>query len=542
MDQIQSAMAKAVQQALVSLLNGVTPQLLDHHEQGQSDELGELCKATNHFIRKFAEAAEFLSSLSSGRLEIEPPRRNFLISPFKRLHSSLRHLTWQTKQVASGDLSQRVDFLGEFSDAFNSMIDSLKEKREIELALKRSEERLGLAIDGADLGLWDYDIGSGEVVFNRRWAEMLGYDLQSIAPRISSWHELIHPEDEAGFMASWEAHLKCSTSVFRVEHRLRANAGDWKWILCIGKIVDHDSSGSPKRVAGIFIDITERKLAEAKLQEAHASLIQANTEIMDSIRYARTIQTAFLPNPQELASNLGDYFIIWEPKELIGGDIYKYKTVPEGFLLSVIDCTGHGVPGAIMTMISGASLDRAVEEVGYKDPALLLTHLNRLVKNSLNQHQKETSSDDGLDIGICFVNKPAKSITFAGARIGLWCLRQGELHELRPDRQSIGYKTSGLSFSYANRAVSFDDKTTFYICTDGLLHQTGGPRRLPFGKKRFKRLILDNCEKPLYDQMRAIREAIETYRGDEPQLDDITIVGFNPFTVPGGQGSGTIRP
>ncbi|AFM26203.1 SpoIIE family protein phosphatase [Desulfomonile tiedjei] len=404
MNQAQSAIVKSVQQALMSLLNGTPARLLDQNGQCLDDELKELCETTNHFIEKFSEASDFLSSLSKGLLEIEPPRRNFLISPFKRLHASLRHLTWQTKQVAMGDLSQRVDFLGGFSDAFNSMIDSLREKREIEL-----------------------------------------------------------------------------------------------------------------------------------------SLVQANTEIMDSLRYARTIQTAFLPNQQEMASNVGDYFIIWEPKDLIGGDIYKYETVPEGFLLSVIDCTGHGVPGAIMTMISGASLDRAVEKVGYKDPALLLTHLNRLVKSSLNQHHKETSSDDGLDIGICLVNKLERKLTFAGARIGLWCCREGDLYEVPPDRQSVGYKNSKLNFSYVNRTVAIDDNTIFYICTDGILHQTGGPRRLPFGKKRFKRLILDNCQKPFRDQMRDIQEAIETYRGDEPQLDDITLVGFNPFSVPGGQGSGIIR-
>gem|GEM_PF-2025854 len=541
MDPEQSAALQSVRQALSSLLSGSIPQLLGEPAPSRADETGELRDITNLLIRKFAEAHDFLASLSNGLLEIDPPPRNFLISPFKRLHSSLRHLTWQTKQVATGDLSQRVDFLGEFSDAFNAMIVSLREKREIELALKRSEERLGLAIDGADLGLWDYEIGTGDVVYNKRWADMVEYDLEEVEPLVGFWHERIHSEDKGCFMEAWEAHLGGRTPFFKVEHRLRAKSGDWKWILCMGRIVDIDTEGKPSRLAGIFVDITDRKAAEAELQQAHADLLEANAEIIDSIHYARTIQTAFLPNAQEIASGVGDYFIIWKPKDVIGGDIFKFKTVREGFLFSVIDCTGHGVPGAIMTMISGSSFDRAVEEVGYKDPALLLTHMNRLVKRSLNQHHEETASDDGLDIGICFVDKRERTLVFAGARIGLYCLRDGGLHEIPPDRQSIGYKTSRSDFTYANRSIPIDNLTTFYLCTDGILHQTGGLKHLPFGKKRFKRLLLEHCGKSLHGQMRAIEEAIETYRGREPQLDDMTVVGFNAFSAPGGQGNGTFR-
>ncbi len=419
MDEGETGLVRSATQALLSLLRGAPSSFVVEGEQTVGEELKELVKTTDLLIKEFVEAQDFLSSLSKGLLEVDPPPRNFLISPFKSLHSSLRHLTWQTKQVARGDLGQRVDFLGEFSDAFNTMIDSLREKREIELALKRSEERLGLAIDGADLGLWDHDMGSGEVVFNTRFAEILGYAFEEIQATVDFWHERIHPDDKGIFMEAWTDHLTGLTRIFRVEHRLRAKSGDWKWILGIGKIVDRDPQEQPSRFAGIFVDITDRRVAEAKLEKAHASLLEANAEIVDGIQYARTIQKAFLPSPQEIASTVGDYFIIWSPKDVIGGDIYKFRRVPEGFLFSVIDCTGHGVPGAIMTMISGSSLDRALEEVGRPDPSLILARLNWLVQSSLNQHRAETESDDGLDIGVCFVNAQERTLVFAGARIGL---------------------------------------------------------------------------------------------------------------------------
>jgi len=379
------------------LLNGAPTPLPFECEQAKNNDLEALCQTTNLLITQFVEAHDFLSRLSNGLLEVDPPPRNFLISSFKRLHSNLRHLTWQTKQVATGDLSQHVDFLGEFSHAFNTLIAALREKRQIEM----------------------------------------------------------------------------------------------------------------------------------ELQRAHADLVQANTEILDSIRYAHTIQKAFLPNPQEIASHLSDSFIIWKPKDIIGGDIYKFKAVPEGFVLAVIDCTGHGVPGAIMTMISGECFDRALQDVGYHDPALVLKHLNWLVKSSLNQHHADSPSDDGLDIGICFVNTAVRNAVFAGAKIGLWCFRNGILDEIAPNRQSIGYKTSRLDFTYANHTVPIDHNTTFYMSTDGMIHQTGGPKQLPFGKRRFKKVLLEHGGESCHQQMLALESKIEAYRGNEPQLDDITVVGFN---------------
>jgi PAS domain S-box-containing protein len=525
-DQQATTTIRDLRKAFLSLLRGEIPQLISVPESAGNEELRDLSEAGNALIKSFAEAHDFMSCLSKGALEIDPPSRNFLISPFKRLHSNLRHLTWQTQQVARGDLSQRVDFLGEFSDSFNSMIDALRDKRRVELKLKLSEERLGLALEAAELGLWDYDVKSGNVIFNEGWAKILGYASEEVEPTIDFWRRLIRPEDQEAFRAAWEAHLKGLSQSFSLEHRVSAKSGDLKWILCLGRVVDFDSDGNPSRMTGIFVDITDRKMAEAALIEAHASLLEANTKIMDSIHYARTIQTAFLPNAQDMVSELGEYCIIWRPRDVIGGDIYKFKAVPEGFLVAVIDCTGHGVPGAIMTMIAGSSFDRACEDVGYTDPALILRKMNALVKNSLNQHHAETPSDDGLDIGLCFVNKLSKTVTFAGARIDLYVVRDGKLEEISADRQSVGYKTSQLDFVYTNHKVSINGRTNFYLCTDGILHQTGGPRAFPFGKTRVKKLLAALYGRPLGEHKKALQEAITNYRGPEPQLDDITVLGF----------------
>jgi phosphoserine phosphatase RsbU/P len=392
----ERAIIEGLAHAIEALLRGEIPENVVLPQSEQDGEVRALCVATNALFTRFAEAQDFISSISKGALDVDPPPRNFLISPFKQLHSNLTHLTWQTKQVAKGDLSQHVDFLGEFSDAFNSMIASLQEKR-------------------------------------------------------------------------------------RMEEELRT---------------------------------------------VHLELLEANTQVMDSIQYARTIQAAFLPQAQEMALRLGEHFIIWKPKDIIGGDIYKFRTVAEGCVVAVMDCTGHGVPGALMTMIAGACFDLALDDVGYREPSLLLQRLNELIKSALNQHDKESASNDGLDIGVCFVNKAERTVVFSGAGIGLYYIVDGILQEARPNGQSIGYKSSKMSFRYTDHTIPIHSPTRFYIPSDGMLHQTGGRLDLPFGKKRFKAMLLEHLDRRLAEQERFFEKALDRYRGDQPQLDDVTLLGF----------------
>ena len=227
----------------------------------------------------------------------------------------------------------------------------------------------------------------------------------------------------------------------------------------------------------------------------------------------------------------------WQPIWMIIASFGNRKIVSGGIstlsspfmkevLITVMDCTGHGVPGALMTMIAGSSLDRAMLEVGWTDPALLLQKMNLFVMTALNQHHAETASDDGLDIGVCFVDKSEESWSMPEPTIDLYCVSNGEIRLILADRYSIGYKNSKLDFNYTNHTVPVDAKTTFYMRSDGICHQTGGPRLFCLARKDSGGFFLEHHEKPLAAQRGAIEQAIENYRGDEPQLDDITVVGF----------------
>jgi len=187
---------------------------------------------------------------------------------------------------------------------------------------------------------------------------------------------------------------------------------------------------------------------------------------MASIRYAKVIQTSLLPNLDGSNIYLPDSFVIWKPKDVVGGDIFfkDLFTDPDscsGFIFAVIDCTGHGVPGAFMTMIASSGLRRIVKDQGCRNPADILKQLNFIVKTSLQQDKKDTLSDDGLDAAICFVELPAGGdpsivkqqlangncplisdcslkLTFAGARLPLYYVFDNELNVIKGDRQSIG--------------------------------------------------------------------------------------------------------
>jgi serine phosphatase RsbU (regulator of sigma subunit) len=263
-----------------------------------------------------------------------------------------------------------------------------------------------------------------------------------------------------------------------------------------------------------------------ELNENYDKLEEANRQIIDSIQYAETIQHGILPKTADLTLHMKEHFVIWEPKAIIGGDFYWFSSQKEGFLIAVADCTGHGVPGAIMTMVAGMALQQVVKEVNATDPSVILKALNRMVQRVLNQHISEAHSDDGLDIGICHVSRERGLIRFAGARIDLYYTLGGEFMFLKGDKQSIGYKSSDIHHAYTTHEFHLEPDMRFYMTTDGLLDQGGGPKGFPFGKRRFWEFLVAHRDQSLEEQKAALKRELSEYRGDLEQRDDMTVFGF----------------
>ncbi len=211
-------------------------------------------------------------------------------------------------------------------------------------------------------------------------------------------------------------------------------------------------------------------------------------------------------------------------------NIFSSDKFKNGFIVAVIDCTGHGVPGAFMTMLASSSLRRITIDEQCMDPGKILKRLNSIVKKSLQQDSEHVISDDGLDASICFVDIEKKIMTFAGARLSLSVIQSGGLTTVKGDRKSIGYRKSELDFEFTNHEIVLENNMLFYLYTDGVTDQLGGAKRIPFGRKRFNHRLLDNRNKSFTEQKEEIITAFNQYKGDNEIQDDVTVIGFKVET------------
>ena len=260
---------------------------------------------------------------------------------------------------------------------------------------------------------------------------------------------------------------------------------------------------------------------------------ESNKKISESIDYASLIQGALIPDNRAFKNYFQDYFSIWHPKDKVGGDIYLFEELrdEDECLLMVIDCTGHGVPGAFVTMLVKAIERQIVAKINNDhsidvSPAWILAYFNRKMKALLNQHSKDSLSNAGFDGVIIYYNKKEKVLKFAGAETPLFYIEDEELKMIKGNRHSIGYKTSDSEYEFKDHIIETKEGMSFYLTTDGYLDQNGGEKSFPFGKKRFKALIEENYKETMADQQEFFLNELEAYQDEEERNDDVTLVGF----------------
>jgi len=259
----------------------------------------------------------------------------------------------------------------------------------------------------------------------------------------------------------------------------------------------------------------ERLVAERtrELEEAHLSLT-------DSIDYARLIQNAILPDRQ-LVSEMGDqHFVLWLPRDVVGGDFYFYQGGAQGKLFGVIDCAGHGVPGACMTMAAHAAIEVAAQAVPWSDPARLLLQTDAVVRSMLPLDNRIVAS---IDAAFCHYDAETGGITFAGAHQSLFWTDGKVCEEISGGRRSLNDKKRG---AYENVTRPDDPAHTYYLVSDGLLDQAGGGAGHSFGTRRFREWILRCAHLSLPAQRDDLIRTIQHYRAGHAQRDDITVLAF----------------
>lgn len=257
---------------------------------------------------------------------------------------------------------------------------------------------------------------------------------------------------------------------------------------------------------------------------------EANRKIMESLNYAKRIQRSLLASPEEIKIWLPDSLFMWEPRDVVGGDIYYAESFDDGFILAAFDCTGHGIPGAFMTMIAISAIRRIIKDEMRRNPSEILTRINHIVKMTLQQDKEYTTSDDGMDVGIVRMCESALSpeLIFAGAKIPLYYTKGGKLHIIKGDRQSIGYKRSNVDFRFTNHVIPVEPGMNFYMATDGLTDQLGDRDSRKFGSVCFKKLLSTFGDQPFETQEKLLYDAFKQFEGENDRLDDVTVIGFRP--------------
>ena len=247
---------------------------------------------------------------------------------------------------------------------------------------------------------------------------------------------------------------------------------------------------------------------------------EAHKEITDSINYAKRIQSAILPPMKKVKELLRDSFIIYLPKNIVAGDFYWLEEHEGWTLFAAADCTGHGVPGAMVSVICDSALHRSVREHNLSDPGKILDKTRDIITEEFERSEEEVK--DGMDISLCALK--GNQLKWAGANNPLWIVRNNELVEYRPDKQPIGKYSASKPFT--THTVDLKKGDTIYVFTDGYQDQFGGEKGKKYKASNLKELLLSMQNSSIDVQRKLIEDEFSKWKGNLEQLDDVCIIGL----------------
>lgn len=249
-----------------------------------------------------------------------------------------------------------------------------------------------------------------------------------------------------------------------------------------------------------------------------------NKEITDSINYAKRIQQAKLPKKEEIYAALPQSFILFKPKDIVSGDFYFFHKNERNIFIASADCTGHGVPGAFMSMIGSEKLEDAVSQT--TDTSEILKLLNKGIKTSLHQSEINESTRDGMDIALCSIDTENRIVKYAGANRPIWIVHKGqtEIEETKATKKAIGGFTEDNQH-FDSHELKLKHGDTFYIFTDGYADQFGGEDGKKLMTKKFKEILINIQDKTMLEQEKYLATFVDNWRGKTEQIDDILVIG-----------------
>jgi PAS domain S-box-containing protein len=347
-------------------------------------------------------------------------------------------------------------------------------------------------------------------------------------------------EDEIRFWESLLTEIKENKAKIKREHVFPSLYGDR--VVQVEAIPEFDTAQEStteyplQSVLAIVHDITDLKAAESKilaqnqkLEQINVDLFQEkklveefNKDITESIQYAKRIQESILPNILDIQRHLPNLFVYYQPRDIVSGDFYWFSQRGNRLFFAVVDCTGHGVPGAFMSLIGYNLLNQIVNEQEVYDPGLILDHLHHNLVNSLKQNNPHNTKD-GMDAVICLIEPERRLVQLASANRPVYWWHQYELHQVKGDPQGIG---NDSVTPFQTHVLEIEPGDTLYLFTDGYVDQFGGPLNKKFAPRRFRELLTKNQHKSMSEQRKMIERNFAEWKGEYPQIDDVLVVGI----------------
>ncbi len=261
------------------------------------------------------------------------------------------------------------------------------------------------------------------------------------------------------------------------------------------------------------------------LEVTHKELERYHNRMLENLHYAKIIQRSLLPGVERLKTELPESLIIWMPKDIVGGDIFYTYTLKDITIIALMDCTGHGVSGAFITLIAFTEIKKIILDQQCFDPPEILDRLNTAVKSVLHQDASR-QTQDGLDAAVLHVDHSSCVLRFSGARIPLFYTQDGQTAEIKGDKRSIGYADSEDHVPFTSNTVQLYRDTCVYMKTDGYTDQIGGDNEMRFGTATFKGMLSRLHPFPFSVQRQEIIKKFNEHKQEREQLDDVTVIGF----------------
>ncbi|GAB5538850.1 MAG: hypothetical protein Salg2KO_09530 [Salibacteraceae bacterium] len=498
--------------------------------------------------RKNIEKQGLVASNTLDKLATEVDEKDWE-SELRLLRESLEREQAKSAKLSSEntELNSQVSDLEMEVLALEKDIASLNEEiEESKAELKSIFNRIGVQKDVyqkmvEQLDEKESDLARNQLLLKEKVIELEGKESELVAneKRLQTQRETL----EATTQEMMEVEAKMSNALRLLDNQRLVTYGITFIaiiILILGVVAFNNYRKQRRQAVIITAQRDEVESQRDEIHQQHEQLEEKNKEITDSIIYAKRIQEAILPPLKLVKENLEESFILYKPKDIVAGDFYWMETVGETVIFAAADCTGHGVPGAMVSVVCSNALNRSVREFGLTKPAKILDKTLEIVIERFEKSEEEVK--DGMDIALCALNTKTKELQYAGANNPLWIVSEkaqledgneakGQepdanglfLHETKATKQPIGKYIDPKP--YENHSFKLQEGDSIYVFSDGYPDQFGGEKGKKLKTRAFKELLLSIQEQPMAAQRKVIDDYFETWRGENEQIDDVCVIG-----------------